>query len=287
MYAMTFPGGVVTQIEYYAPTCGAPNSMSIGNQTLFAVESVYTECIVEYQVGGALTLQFNAPAALIAADQDDTAYVSECCYYGSGNLQIDVYKSGQTSPSRVITEGITSPVAMTVSPAGELVVSNGTNVVQYGKGRSKPTRTITAGIYGAAFMTWDKYGRMLVMNQGNNSVSIYRRGATSPSSTITQGISGPSSIAVGPTQTVYVANASARTITEYDREGGTVSREVKDRNAETVLSYVDANDTLYTLESGDAIEVVEVYPSKQTLPSQKIVFAHLQQGFSYAVGTPW
>ncbi len=257
-----------------------------GKHMLYAIGPGSSNFLYEYALGQSTpTLAWNNDCAqVVAAAPNDDLFTNEVTSSGCPTNVLAAYKPGATTPYRVISRGITTPVAVEIH-GDDLYVSNGNNIVIFPRLGASTGRTITSGINGAFQLAFDAAGNLLVLNS-NNSVTIYAPGASSPTTTITDGISGPSSLAVGPTGTVYVANAAANDITEYDNEQPALSRTITHPTHDPVEVAVDQNDTLFEVVQATVCYIWE-FPSGSTKSngSIKIGSAYYING-AYA-GTNW
>jgi hypothetical protein len=107
-------------------------------------------------------------------------YVSNRLSEYSGN--IEVYASGSKSPTTTITDGVTSPVGITVDANGTLYVTNvlENNVEEYRSGQSIPYQTITEDISSPSSATVNKGGWLYITNIGSYTVVEFAPGSTKP-----------------------------------------------------------------------------------------------------------
>jgi hypothetical protein len=111
-----------------------------------------------------MTIRLSAQCKGFAVDTDGTLYVLERTAGVTPAHFIAVFKTGESRPSRMITDGLESPKILALDGAGNLYVANlGTlgkhgykdpSVVEYAQGGSKPIRTITEGIVGPASLAF-------------------------------------------------------------------------------------------------------------------------------------
>jgi len=89
-------------------------------------------------------------------------YVSNRLSEYSGN--VEVYPPGSKSPKRTITNGVTSPVGITVDAKGTLYVVNiiESDVEEYRFGKSQPFQAITEALNGPQAATVSKDGYLYV-----------------------------------------------------------------------------------------------------------------------------
>ena len=100
--------------------------------------------------------------------------------YLPGNVV--VYPAGSKSPSRTITDGVVSPIGITVDATGTLYVTNFTenNVQEYQSGQSQPYQTITQGIATPSAVTVDKKGYLFVTDTDSSAVVEFEPGSITP-----------------------------------------------------------------------------------------------------------
>jgi YVTN family beta-propeller protein len=156
-----------------------------------------------------------------AAASGEILYVAN-----GGNATVEMYKAdaknGSPRPIRIISDGVTKPVALAVDAAGDLFVANAStassaaNVEMYAPGSLIPAATYHAGISAPAALAIDENGTLYVGNASDESGSIIKGptirefppGSTKPTTTI----SDPNayqltSLAVDAASNVYVASA--------------------------------------------------------------------------------
>jgi len=133
-------------------------------------------------------------ATSLAFDSTNDIYFA-CALPGGG---VQVFTLGANSPTRIITEGVSTPIQVVVDGADNLYVLNskGPSVTEYASGQSAPERTITAGLDDPSYITVDAAGNLYVANaasqgSGTGSISIYSPNTTEPTQTITSGLDGP------------------------------------------------------------------------------------------------
>jgi sugar lactone lactonase YvrE len=174
------------------------------------------------------------------------------CIDGEGTLYVtnepsagwvSEYPLGKTTPSRIITEGISEPAYCTIDASGNLWVANagGANVTEYLKGSKKPHAVITNSLFDPVGIAIDRSGNLYVGNgygaPGKN-VEVYAPGSQSPSRTITNGVTSPCGLAVDSNGTLYVANEFQSNVEEYRSGQGdpfqTITQGIKGPGAVTV-----------------------------------------------------
>jgi sugar lactone lactonase YvrE len=103
--------------------------------------------------------------------------------YPSSSPNVQVFARGSKSPSREITDGVTSPIGITVDANGTLYVANeGTNnVEEYRSGQNEPYQTITDGMDLPLGVTVNQQGWLYVVNVGKEVVVEFAPGSITPS----------------------------------------------------------------------------------------------------------
>ncbi|MGA8385137.1 MAG: hypothetical protein WB687_07575, partial [Candidatus Cybelea sp.] len=105
------------------------------------------------------------------------------------------------SPSRTITNGVTSPLGLVVDSNGILYVANlnQNTVAEYRSGQSDPFQTITKAIDHPGAVAVDKKGTTYVSNIGNSTVVEFARGSLMPlKRQISIGLDEPNGVAYYP-----------------------------------------------------------------------------------------
>jgi hypothetical protein len=121
------------------------------------------------------------------------------------------YLTGSTTPSTVITKGLTYPTAIAIDHAGNLYANpepyNAPNVQVYAVGRKSPSRTITDGVTFPVAVAVDAQDTLYVANLFYScNIEEYQAGQGQPHRTITVGLYGPLGIVVGRNSWLYVAD---------------------------------------------------------------------------------
>ncbi len=124
-------------------------------------------------------------------------------------FDVTVYAPGRRSVLRVISQGVTVPVALAFDGSGNLYVANSyhSSVTVYAPGSTSVLRTISYGIDSPTALAFDNSGKLNVANSGNNTVTAYAPGSTSVLKTISQGIDDPTALAFDASGNLYVLNA--------------------------------------------------------------------------------
>jgi sugar lactone lactonase YvrE len=134
----------------------------------------------------------------IAIDHSGNLYVANRLRSG-GNVV--VYAPGSKTPSRTITDGVTSPVGITIDASGTLYVTNITeqNVEEYLPGEDHPFETITQGMTTPVAVTVNKKGWLLVANLSQDTVVEFPPGSITLSKRrVSKGLHGPEGLALFP-----------------------------------------------------------------------------------------
>lgn len=112
-----------------------------------------------------------------------------------------VYAPGSKTPSRTVTDGITSPVGIAIDANGILYVANlrENNVEEYLAGRDHPFKTITLGLSTPGGVTLDKKGWLFVADFERDTVVEFRAGSVTPSKRqISKGVDSSTGVAIYP-----------------------------------------------------------------------------------------
>jgi sugar lactone lactonase YvrE len=149
-------------------------------------------------------------------DDQGTLYVTNESSAG----WVSEYPLGKTTPSKVITEGISEPAYCTIDANGNLWVANDGdhNVTEYLKGSKKPHTVISNYLVHPVGIAIDRSGNLYVGNgygSLDQNVEVYAPGSKSPSRTITNGVTSPSGLAVDSNGALYVANTYQNNVSEY------------------------------------------------------------------------
>jgi hypothetical protein len=112
-----------------------------------------------------------------------------------------VFAHGSKSPSREITDGVTTPVGITVDAHGTLYVANeaANNVKEYRSGQNEPYQTITGDMDYPTGLAVNQQGWLYVVNIGSMEVLEFAPGSTTPSNRqISKGLYNPEGTAYSP-----------------------------------------------------------------------------------------
>jgi sugar lactone lactonase YvrE len=262
----------------YPYSSGQPGPIAVSNAYLFGTNMagvIYAFPLgsnsAAYSIGGAF------PQYLVV-DASGNLYVS------AGGASVYVYAPGATTPSTMITDGLTNAGLMLVDRLGNLYVSNGSNVVVYATGTTTPLETISSGIDQVAGLAVGPKEKLYVSNAGNDTITGYTFHQTTPSETITAGLTGVGSIAIGPTGTLY-AIAGSGTVTEYDNGGTAVSRTVTPPSCCIANIAVDALDDLYVVGPAKRKRgSIFVFPTGKTKALHKLVTSRT---YEITIGPAW
>lgn len=141
----------------------------------------------------------------------------------TGNNTVTVYRRGNITLQRTISQGINGPIALAFGRSGELFVANdqANTVTVYASGSTSVLRTISGLDYPDALAVGNS-GNLYVANGNANTVTLYGPGGRSPLRTISQGIDSPQHLAIAASGNLFVANVNSHTVTVY-RRGSTTS----------------------------------------------------------------
>ncbi|MGA8661513.1 MAG: hypothetical protein WB644_04355, partial [Candidatus Cybelea sp.] len=141
-------------------------------------------------------------------DDQGTLYVANNAASGGW---VSEYPLGKTTPSRMITDGVSEPLYCAIDAKGNLWVTNagGPNVTEYLKGSGKPHTVIASGLTDPEGVAIDRSGNLYVGNGPGavqQNVQVYAPGSKTPSRTITNGVTSPTGLAVDSSEILYVPN---------------------------------------------------------------------------------
>ena len=170
----------------------------------------------------------------LALDRSGSLYVGT-------PYSVQVFRRGQSTPSRAISDGIFVPLALAFDSAGRLYAADNQNnppsdsrITVYGSG-SHPIQTIKSGIYGCVGFQFDAAGNLYVANfggfyGGGTTVPVYGPNQVKPERVITSAVISPSSLAMDSEGDLYVAVAggSAGAVNVYADGGPKLSRVITD-----------------------------------------------------------
>lgn len=156
----------------------------------------------------------------LAVDASNDLYVSTL-------FAIDVYPPGSRTPSRTITEGVSSAGALVFDSKGNLYVANGSggsencgSVTVYAPGSDSILYTIPAPkeICNPLTLALDGSDNLYVGSGEDTfpgSVDVFAAGSGTLLRTISQGIDGPRALAFDSAGNLFVANFSGGDVTVY------------------------------------------------------------------------
>jgi|HubBroStandDraft_6_1064221.scaffolds.fasta_scaffold55194_4 sugar lactone lactonase YvrE len=192
------------------------------------------------------------------------------CMDGQGTLYVtneppgagwvSEFPLGKTTPSRIVTDGMSEPAFCAIDAKGNLWVANasGPNVTEYLKGSKKPHSVITNSLVHPVGIAFDRSGNLYVGNgygAPQQNVEVYGPGSASPTRTITSGITSPNGLAVDSNGTLYVANVYQSNVAEYRSGQGdpfqTITQALKSPGGLTV----DKKGRLYVSNIGNSTVV--------------------------------
>jgi hypothetical protein len=226
-------------------------------------------------------------------DADGTLYVENDP--GSNLGWVSEYALGETTPLRIITQGVKVPAFCAIDAHGNLWVTNfeGPTVTEYLKGSTVPYFTLRNGLTAPNGIAIDRAGNIYVVNfhgsYGPSNVQVYPPGGTSPSRTITDGITWPIGIAVDSKGTLYVTNDISPCNIEKYRTGKShpYQKIAKDINGPTALTFSKAG-RLYEVNEGASdcagpASVILEFRRDSLLPSKRFIGKdlHTPSGAAY------
>ena len=195
------------------------------NGTLYA-SSTSNATVTEYAAGTStspsLTIHTgstnsSAPYGL-AIDKSGTLYVADL-----GLGQVSVYPSGQTTPSFVMSNGMSGPWRVVFDKSGNMFVSNftGNNVTEYSppfSASSMPVKTFSSGVRAPSNIAVDGSGNLYVVNLGGGSTQPSVQELTpsgSPSRVFGSSQNQPADVAIDGTDQVYIAYQATGLVGSY------------------------------------------------------------------------
>lgn len=206
-----FPAGKTKPSKIIKKGINTPAFCTIDSNGNLWVTNIGGPNVAEYEKGSTKPHSLITKGIIypdgIAIDHSGTMYVANHVTDVSGRDDtfgpgtIVVYPSGSKSPSRTITDGVVSPVGITVDATGTLYVTNFTenNVQEYRSGQSQPYQTITQDIDDPFAVTVDKKGYLYVTDNGTSVVVEFAPGSITPSKReISKGLFGPAGTAYSP-----------------------------------------------------------------------------------------
>jgi hypothetical protein len=144
-------------------------------------------------------------------------------YVGRVSGDIQIFAPGAQHPFRKITNGVTLPNELLFDSSGDLYVANcpacwsysqaGGSIAEYAPGSDTPFRTITEGIDTPDAIALSRNGLLFVASNPSLKpgvtkpgwITVYSSG-TEPLRKLTVGVGGPVSLALDPTDYLYIAN---------------------------------------------------------------------------------
>jgi hypothetical protein len=129
-----------------------------------------------------------------AVDSKGNVFVVDNC---SGN-DIEEFPAGKSSPTTIITDGVSNPLGIAIDSKGTLYVSNYPAAIQvYPSGATSPSETITSSDLVDPFgVALDKKGDLFIADFGSSGVYEVKAGSTQVNSLGLQGIEEPLGVAV-------------------------------------------------------------------------------------------
>lgn len=219
---------------------------SAGN--LYVYDQVY---IHEYKARSILLLRSfgleDHDVDALAFDSDGNLYAAQLATTasGEGKGMVKVYPPGKNDPSRTITKGVDTPVAMLFDPSGNLYIANCPScydrkthgwVAEYAPGSETPSRVLKTDIYNPVALALGKSGQLFVANrplpdeQKRGWITVYPASGTKPLRRITHGIQGVRSMAVDDDGYLYATNSwyGKYAIRVYSPDGSRLVRSITD-----------------------------------------------------------
>lgn len=189
------------------------------------------------------TIQVKYPLGM-ALDSHGNLYVANCAVCSSGQTGSDsilVYAPGQTTPFKAITSGINEPVSLAIDASDDLYVANCMN----------------CGLGAAAYVS------------GSDSITEYSSTGYNPTKTINFSVTDvPFSIAVDPSEDLFVANYAVNSVTEYPPNSTNPSRTITQGISYPASIAVASNGELFVSNAGANTVTGYVANDKKGKPSK-------------------
>lgn len=150
------------------------------------------------------------PSAMLLDRQNDIYIASDPSPYGRGASRVLVYAPDRKQ-IRGITQGLSTPIALTLSSQGNLFVANyaADDVTVYARGKTAVLRTISDGIKAPRALVFDAAGNLYVANFAANTVTVYAPGSSTVARTLSAGIARPLALRFDAAGNLYVVNAKS------------------------------------------------------------------------------
>jgi hypothetical protein len=211
----------------------------------------------------------NAPVG-DCLDRQGTLYVTNEPISGPG--WVTEYPPGKTTPSKVITDGMSTPAFCAIDSNGNLWVTNigGPNATEYLYGSKKPRTVITKGMIYPVGIAIDHSGNLYIANRARSSyLVVYAPGSKAPSRKITDGITSPVGIAIDASGALYVTNITEKNVEEYMPGEGHPFRTISQGLFTPVAVTVNAKGWLYV--ANDSQDTVVEFPPESISMSKRHV----------------
>ncbi|MBV9333753.1 MAG: NHL repeat-containing protein [Candidatus Eremiobacteraeota bacterium] len=144
-----------------------------------------------------------------------------------------------------ITNGLTTPRAVTVDAHGKIFVANGNDTITtYDRNGNQTTPTIKSGLDQPFGVAVDHAGKIYVTNLGNDVVTTYKPDGTRTTPTIT-GLDGVGGITVDAHGKIYVVNSAGGSVQTYTPSGQRTKPTITDGLHEPVDVKVDASGKIW------------------------------------------
>ncbi len=166
---------------------------------------------------------------------------------GTGKGLVKVYPPGKYHPSRKISNGINTPVALLFDASENLYVANCPGcyagrgrgwISAYANGSGRPSRVLKTGIYNPTALALGKRGLLFVANAPSRTSGVTKRGwiavyassGSKPVRRITDGTKGVTAMAVDSVGDLYAATSwnGASAILVFTPDGSHLVRKITD-----------------------------------------------------------
>jgi hypothetical protein len=136
--------------------------------------------------------------------------------FGKSGGSVAIYPPRATTPSLVLTQGLTAPISVAVDAGGNVYVSNRAttpDIVIYPPGSTTPSATIEGSlIQFPANLIFDAAQNLYIADQDNGVLEI-PNGSSEPVSLGLKGVTGAVGLALDPaTQALFVSTTDRKTL---------------------------------------------------------------------------
>jgi YVTN family beta-propeller protein len=211
----------------------------------FGGGSIWTYTLLGKTVGSPITGNLDDPTRL-AIDGDKLVVPN---YVGNS---VTTYLLNGTETTPTIRTGVSGPVAVAVSKAGEIYVSdqNAKWITAYSPSGKRSTTLKIHGYPGGVAV--DSHGKLYVVDETSVSVRTFTSDLKPTTPTITKGLDDPRGIAVGSDGKIYVTNYANNTVTVYNAKGKQISPTIATGLNEPLSIALGTSGDIYVVNSGSS-----------------------------------